>query len=153
MPNWCENRLVVASEDKKGMKKFLSLLGVSEDWMDSDRHRPDKVENLLSVFYPMPKELEGTKSPSSSPNWYSWCIDNWGTKWDVTAYVDDLDTEYLVLTFESAWSPPVQWLEKVAKDYPTLDFILRYDEGGMCFMGVAKGRDGVVDDQNMEYCF
>ena len=48
--------------------------------------------------------------------------------------------------FDSAWAPPINWLEVVAQLFPKLKFTLKYDEPGMGFMGVAKGRGNIVDD-------
>lgn len=72
-------------------------------------------------------------------------MQNWGTKWDIEAELVSDDDEYLEYEFNSAWSPPVPWLEKVAKDFPNLDFNLRYEEEGIGFMGCAKGRKDILD--------
>lgn len=50
-------------------------------------------------------------------------------------------------TFETAWSPPLEWLEAVASQYPTLRFCLRYSEPGMGIQGVAEGEAGRVTDE------
>ena len=113
---------------------------------------------MLNAFHPMPKELEGTTSPSPSDdvliaqygasNWYDWNCNSWGTKWDVdvqdNGYDSSEDEEYINLSFESAWSPPTAWLIKVAKDYPDLHFTLEYEEGGCAFKGVME----ICEDQD-----
>lgn len=43
--------------------------------------------------------------------WYSWSIANWGTKWDMYS----VDCNDNVLTFETAWSTPIKWIEALAK--------------------------------------
>lgn len=48
-------------------------------------------------------------------NWYDWCCDNWGTKWN--AYENqqpDSDT----IIFETAWAPPEPVIARLAKMYP-----------------------------------
>ena len=127
MPNWCENKLVVRGE-KKDMVKFNKAL--------------DK-ENLLKSFVPIPKDQDD--------NWYQWCVDNWGTKWDVEINDSTIEDDYVELSFDSAWAPPVAWLKIVAKKYPKLKFSLKYDEPGMCFIGCAKGSNGVIEDQLIDY--
>ena len=62
------------------------------------------------------------------------------------ATLDMEDEDYLEYSFDSAWSPPIDWLRKVAGDYPKLSFKLRYIEEGIGFMGVATARDGKVVD-------
>ena len=85
-------------------------------------------------------------------NWYDWCTRNWGTKWDVAdaSLVDEGD-DCLEYHFLSAWSPPVEWLRKVSRDYPRLSFLLRYEEESARFMGAAKAENGEVNDQCVEY--
>src|SRR5207253_1211356 len=41
-----------------------------------------------------------------------WEVDNWGTKWDAGEPVVDEKNERV--TFQTAWSAPLPWLEKVS---------------------------------------
>ena len=137
MPNWCENKLVVRGE-KKDMAKFLKVINEKVTLSDANR-----LQDILNAFIPI---------PSNVSDWYHWNIDNWGTKWDVECYEEArIDDDYVELSFDSAWAPPVVWLEKVAKKYPKLKFSLKYNEPGMCFMGCAKGSNGVIVDEYLEY--
>jgi len=104
----------------------------------------------MNNLYPMPRELEGTKSPSDEPNWYDWRVEHWGTKWDVQGDLVYDDEEYLEYCFESAWSPPTPFLEKVSKDFPLLRFVLKYEEEGIGFIGRAIACNGVLDDACLE---
>lgn len=156
MPNWCNNRLAISTynqfdykeEDKdkarEQIKEFLCKAEVVEE--------NGEVVNALSMnsLYPMPKELEGTKAPSDNPNWYDWRVEHWGTKWDIDGCLNYDDEDYLEYSFESAWSPPVAFLEKVSKDFPLLRFILKYEEEGCGFLGRAIAVNGQVDDAYLE---
>ena len=142
MPNWCNNTLYIRAEEKEDMKELKDLLDKTLKF-SKDNHC---ANNLLSAIIPMPKELEGTTSPKDKPNWYDWCNDNWGTKWDVDCYETQMEDDYMEFGFDSAWAPPVPWLEKVARLFPKLKFSLKYDEPGMGFMGCAKGRGNIVDE-------
>ena len=82
-------------------------------------------------------------------NWYDWKVQKWGTKWDVEAELIDEDKNHLEYQFDSAWSPPTAWLAKVSKDYPLLQFILKYEEEGMGFMGRTKAHGNSFDDQTL----
>ncbi len=55
----------------------------------------------------------------------------------------------LVFSFDCAWSPPVEAFNKIAEDYPQLDFYLTYEEPGMCFRGYARWNEGV---QAQDHC-
>ncbi|MCA9938204.1 MAG: hypothetical protein KC418_06155 [Anaerolineales bacterium] len=48
--------------------------------------------------------------------------------------------------FASAWEPPVAWLEAVSSQFPTLRFVLSYEESGVGFTGVVEAQNGEVDD-------
>ena len=149
IPNWCSNELSVRG-DPKELKKFNKKARAYEK---------NTTALSLNKLYPMPKKLEKTinkPSKEGMPDWWKWRVEHWGTKWDVKAelswkdYDNKIDSS-LNYSFDSAWAPPVEWLKKVAKDFPTLFFSLKYDEPGMGFMGVAKGKNGAINDQILEY--
>lgn len=135
MPNWCYNSLMVDADNKSNLNAFRR-------WLDKDGFKLNKI-------LPMPKELEDTTSPVpadqvklvqhlvekyGAAEWYTWRVNNWGTKWDVDAEIDE--NEYHVLiTFESAWSPPVYAITALGKLFPELTFTLAYKEEGMGYAG------------------
>lgn len=48
-------------------------------------------------------------------SWYEWCNANWGTKWNAYTVKRISDT---VITFQTAWSMPAKWLEKLVEKFP-----------------------------------
>ena len=71
MPNWCDNQITITGPNSV-IDKIEKIV--------SDEKNPD---GLLNFFHPMPKELDGTTSPSSSADkpqpmvegfdcWYDW---------------------------------------------------------------------------------
>jgi len=95
-------------------------------------------------------------------DWYSWCNANWGTKWgdydtaliDVGGYMSDPDVMHASFAFTSAWAPPVAGLAMVSAVFPTLWFVMTYDEPGMAFFGCATIANGeVLADECREYSF
>ncbi len=63
-------------------------------------------------------------------------------KWDIWAVLEVTTDGYLEYSFESAWAPPVAWLEEVSKQFPTLAFRLQYHENepDQRFTGVATAQ-------------
>lgn len=129
MPNWCSNKLVVSATSKKDLDEFVVKMGGQDE-------EGDKREFTFNALVPRPKAEEN--------NWYDWNVKNWGTKWDASessVYIHD--EEFRVnITFDTAWSPPIEWLEKVAPQFPKLNFTLLYYEGGMGFAGELELEEG-----------
>ena len=151
MPNWCNN--------------FVEISGSKEQL---DRVEKAFTEGrLCDEFIPIPAELRDTTAPSredeatraaliekyGSADWYDFCVNNWGTKWDVGGDVDyggvGRDSpEYLTISFDSAWAPPCGLYE--ALEAEGMSVRAYYYESGMCFAGVFEnGYDDCYDMSGM----
>jgi len=153
MPNWCNNTVEIYHADPAMLERVRTAF---------------KDARLLEEFIPVPKDLQIVAGMVSDPeeqkkleedtkrnmevhgyaNWYDYCVNEWGTKWDVGG--DDLGPAQdipggLMLTFDSAWAPPCAAYEKLTD----MGFRIRamYYEPGMAFAGIWE--DG--DDQFYEY--
>ena len=81
-------------------------------------------------------------------NWYDYCVNEWGTKWDVGG--DDYNEPQqetpndITMSFDSAWAPPIAAMDKLE----ALGFSVRlyYYEPGMAFAGIYEdGSDNYYD--------
>jgi len=163
MPNWCENNLTISGPEKD-IKALVNKI----------KNKKRKPENfrLFTPFIPLPQELRGTTSPTpiaatnvkgikeaikqrkltikyGETNWYDWQVANWGTKWEPQIYyLGPLEkgkkTSKQIISFDSAWSPPVEGIFNLSKIFPTLTFKMSYKEEGMGFKGTEKMKDGKV---------
>lgn len=133
MPNHTDNRVILSHDDSKMIDDIYNVLNTEDT-------------ELLNHIIPMPKELEDTTSPSDTPNWYDWRIENWGTKWDIyNATCDRMDANTLVLRFDTAWSPPMPVYDKLVD--MGFDVNARYlDEGWMYIGEYIDGDDWCTDD-------
>lgn len=70
-------------------------------------------------------------------DWYSWNIENWGTKWNAYSYAErSREPGRFVFKFETAWSFPEPIFEKLAELFPALTFAVEsIDEGGPEYAG------------------
>lgn len=134
MPNWCENILWV-NGDPPDIQRFKADV------------RTKKYDLQLSTLLPIPEELEATAPLEDKPNWYDWCIKNWGTRGDVEGKLTWDEHAFLEFFFLSAFNPPVPWLKNISKKYPPLLFRLQYYEPNIGFMGVARAKNGKVNDK------
>jgi hypothetical protein len=126
MPNWCENSLQVT-----GPERVLAA------WVTRVKSNLGSEIGLLETFC-APAYNE------DKSNWWEAQTTAWDTKWDVP--INELDiTEHngvVGMTFNTAWSPPLSWMNTMSRDWPSLTFNLAFEEGGMCFMGYSIMRDG-----------
>jgi hypothetical protein len=119
MPNWCTNQLQIKG-NAEDIKKFV------EENKPKDKDDAGALSFDRSV--PLPEGMD----------WYDWHIANWGTKWDVNddselhEHDDDSGVTY---SFDTAWAPPVDWLRKTHRKYPSLTFHMAWVEDAMCFAG------------------
>ena len=134
MPNHVTNNLTVKGTEKE-VKEVFDIL----------RSKDEKNgEVTFDNFAPMPKELEGTNSPSNEPNWYDWAIKNWGTKWG--AYDGIIGDE--VITFLTAWATPAPAIQKLSALYPNVEIVVEYaDEDFSYNVGRYNYKGGEVIDE------
>ena len=149
MPNWCNNSINIS-----GSTDTIKTL-----WDEANK----EGSGLLQAMKPMPKALEGTTSPSpttgtpqplidGATDWYQWCVNNWGTKWDIDPtegleFTDHGDgTAQISGWFESAWAPPIQAYDTFLDDMDGCSLVADYHEPGMDFAGFYDNGD----DQYME---
>ena len=104
MPNWVRNNITI-----KGKKEDL--------------------DDLLAkvAVYPSEFSFEGIIPMPNDVDWYSWSIENWGTKWDAddVSVVRKSNTRALIY-FDTAWSAPIPIYEAIKKMYPGLDVKVEY---------------------------
>ena len=119
------------------------------------RQEAETIEELREAF---PSEEDSKRIDQGIENikkhgyatWYSWCIANWGTKWDM--HINQSDEAILII--ETAWSSPLAWFDKFVKTLPDgVELKLEWaDEDFGCNTGYAIGNNKGLDihfDENM----
>lgn len=118
MPNWTQNHITIKHADK-------SRIDLIEATNNTDK-------GVLATVIPCPEELNDEELTTWSRDdevrldakraammakygyvsWYEWNIAHWGTKWDLCEpHIQRIDDNTVVVTCETAWSPPVQAFE------------------------------------------
>ena len=154
MPNWCSNYVEIGHTDPQKITALVEAMNSG---------------GFLNHIIPVPNELTETISGAFSDeaqqaalerktaenlkkfgygNWYDYCVNEWGTKWDVTieAGVDvNPNGQNLVASFDSAWSPPTRVYDAmVEQGYAVRAY---YFEPGMGFAGIYEdGSDDCYSD-------
>ena len=158
MPNWCNNYLELEHDDPEMITRAKKAFAEGK---------------LLEEFCPVPESLhivagrvgddedqkqkdlkaqeEVNVAKHGYMNWYDYCVNEWGTKWDVGGDGDQatqVGPTDLRMNFDSAWAPPVPAMEK----FQDLGFKVKlvYWESGMCFCGLFdENGDDYYDYSNM----
>ena len=146
MPNWCNNSVEIYHEDPAMIERVRTAFNEGA---------------LLQEFIPVPTELsEATANFTTNEalvakygysSWYDFCVANWGTKWDVGADgqpAQDIEGG-LMLSFDSAWSPPTTAYEKLMEQGFTIRAM--YCESGMAYAGIWEdGNDDYYEYSGMD---
>jgi Ferredoxin-like domain in Api92-like protein len=153
MPNWCQNGAKFTHEDPQQITRI---------------EKAYKEDKLFTEFVPCPQELlvqeevgdnfnERVKAREAAnrekygySDWYEWSVNNWGTKWDISSddsEASSQDANSIMLSFNTAWSPPIGFYEKMTE--LGFDITAFYLEEGMGFCGKWTSELG-DDDYNFD---
>ncbi|NDG32218.1 hypothetical protein EB118_19340 [bacterium] len=135
MPNWCMNNLTISHDDNAKLQEFVDAYNSG---------------NTCEHYLPCPKDENGNyiEDQGHPDYWYTWQCNNWGTKWDFGKEdhhdLAKVEGGNVVVSFNSAWSPPIQFYEKLVE----LDYNVRgsYFEPGMGYCGIwDNGVDNYIE--------
>lgn len=155
MPNWCTNNIIIqgSSEDVDFM-------------LNAIKDEQDRSPISLNSIIKMPEALQGTAPQKDEEiaeeniklyghsDWYNWRVTNWGTKWDVQANIVYDRTminlpgyRTVQISFDSAWSPPIEAINVMAKRFPNVKILHTFDERGVDFSGWRYYDSGEIADE------
>ena len=143
MPNWCHNRLTITGPNVRIAAFKLEAVGHSP-WFKPEElvgERPNPL-NFHSLV-PIPDHVLAADYHTAG---YDWEHSNWGCKWGAANPILRDEVGQIQYEFDTAWSPPVKLLLKVAQKWSDLVFVLEYEEPAMAFKGMAKFWDRVCED-------
>lgn len=143
MANDCSNTLIVRGSSNNLIKMKNLLFDKNNEF-------------TFQITSPIPTEIDKSLLPVqesmrcfmySLPDWYLWCIVNWGTKWDAYYEFHQITNKEIIISFCSAWAPPIAWLRSVCKKYPKLYYELSYYDTGGMVGGLSIGENGELKDE------
>jgi hypothetical protein len=145
MPNWCNNSLYVKGNELDIEKFYEENLIANQNEIRNTDLELDFSKVVPEPVFDNPKEQD----EYDGGGWYEWRIENWGTKWqpDTIYYDYKKGDKSITIEFDTAWSPPITWLEKAISKYPNLYFNMSYHEDGMSFRGEAESINGFIDNR------
>jgi hypothetical protein len=115
---------------------------------------PDEVRKLPYDSSMAQKVADSVGLTGPTKSGFDWEIQNWGCKWGASEPELQLaEDSYLEYSFQTAWAPPMGFLEKTSEYWPTLSFEVTYEEPGMGFAGKSvfeNGEEVEHDEWEME---
>ena len=114
----------------------------------------DKEKQFTSINELGKQYIENIKN-YNFPQWYDWCVENWGTKWNVE---DDIDVVYdknideYDISFQTAWSVPTGIVEKYSELCEDDEFYWEYEDEDYDGTHILRKINGeIVDTIAPEY--
>ena len=140
MPNWCSNSLTITGP-RADVQAFKTKAVGHSPW-EQPEGKPDVLD--FHSLVPVPEQVLQAGYESAG---YNWEKENWGCKWGAEGptIVDEWEG-HLEYEFYTAWSPPIEFLQKVAVQWPALVLILAYEEPGTAYKGLAKFQGEIHED-------
>lgn len=109
MPNWCSNEATFYHTNPEIIQKIKN--GAEN-------------KDLFETFVPL-NGNDGILEASET----------WGTKWDICEpYIISEEDNLIVIRFDTAWSPPIEFYQKLEQNYG-VEIKAFFYEPGMAFMG------------------
>ena len=153
MPNWCNNTVEITHSDPAKIRELVAAVNEGK-FLNYCKPVPEALQIVAGRVGDDndPKQIalqEQTMHNLSTygyANWYDWCVNEWGTKWDVDAIETielEGDVDHITFGFDSAWSPPTGAMEYLMDQGFTVR--LYYYEPGMAFAGIF--------DENGDDCY
>ena len=154
MPNHCESTLRVTG-DTKTIEDMLEryngkvpidankIIPYPQEFAEADRKSEEAIERARKGEITF-EEAYQVKDGYNNGG-YSWCVENWGTKWPLYDFSPiDRTSTGIQVGFQTAWEPPLPIINKMSEEFPELLFTLTYIEEGVGFSGVYEAQAGEV---------
>lgn len=146
MPNWVYNNLSItdpSGEHTADVARLMEQVGsdyttLTTTWENGTCEVKEHTATNVGLSFWNIKRPEGDDLTSynesigaggAMPFWYDWNVGNWGTKWDASDVdIQEYAADHKQITFSTAWSPPVEVLSTLSKQYPNLHIELEWEE-------------------------
>lgn len=175
MPNWCYTNMEVRG-DEEDLDAFVAQLefnqvgpeGIMFDKSLNDLFPVPAALVVRSGFFgnnedgtPSAKQLEmdaiyaENRAKLGHQDWYSWSVENYGTKWGACRpEFDRVSETVMTVNFESAWNPADGLIRHISKIFPELLFACSYTEESEAFVGWevflnGSGGQGFATDEQL----
>ena len=132
------------------------IMPLENQFSKNDKFK-EHIDNLKKYYEANPKRgneavenmLQGIKNyiKHGHASWYSWSIENWGTKWNASECESDGNSFYFV----TAWSGVPELIEKMHLEIPSVKVLYEFsDEDTGCNCGIGIFENGTSNFRKLE---
>ena len=141
------------SNNEKELKNILEATWINH--LDFNGTVPMPIS--LNITSPAKEEEKDVANDNikkyGHADWYGWCSSNdgWGTKWGAYDVQEpEILKDKVIYRYSTAWSPPLPWIQKTSKMFPSLTFeIAASDEGGDYYIENTYKNGVIIERDNM----
>jgi len=150
MPNYCSNQMVI-NNPNEDVRALIREAVASGEFFASLFPVEEMTDEVCEGLYD--DDEVGYKMASDMVSHYGKQIVGWGTKWDAESIEVDEHEDKVVLSFITAYSPPIPFYERMRKEHGW-SIQASYDEGGMDFAGkYDNGKNTTIEFSDVAaYC-
>lgn len=152
MPNWVFNKITFKGRPQT-LQRLAKFLQSEESVFDFNKVIPCPAELMKDDWQNDKAKAAENVRNYGYEGWYDWRVAKWGTKWNLGK--DARRTSggmhaTLIYDFDTAWSPPTEVIDEIARRYPSLTITHEYhEEAGMypsCIRTYKEGCDPTEEE-------
>jgi hypothetical protein len=146
MPNWCLNRLKITGP-VEDVALFSRVARGGSPWSAPEPEAAPAALSFHSLVPIPPAVLEAGYHLAG----YDWEREHWGCQWGAchACLVDSWDGGILY-QFDTAWTPPLPFLQQVSRDWLKLHFRLEYEESLDGFQALVRAHGGQLENLGLD---
>jgi hypothetical protein len=141
-PQTAVQRLALSMYRRKHHPGSLSMEDVMAVVLDRDNIiNEDDVEQIVGDAIARHKQFGASSG-------YDWRIKFWGSKWNAAYTSVNRTDDQVLISFDTAWSPPIPIVRTMAKMLPALVFDHMYLESGAFYSGIGHYHGDEVSEES-----
>ena len=114
MADFVTNRLTITCKDSKLQEKIKKLI------FNYDENNVPTF--TMEILLPLPAGF--SKNPTYTEYGHDWCVAVWGTKWDAYYPMISESGATIIITYETAWDPNIEWVKALCRYIKIASFSL-----------------------------
>ena len=134
----CAPSRIVSEDDYRAFLDEVAQKKVAFERGEITKHQLDFAAAAAPITQAMSDDL---KKRFGFDNWYSWRLNNYGTKWGMyDVEFDGVDS----FSYNTAWSPATEYFLTISEKFPKVNFTHEFADEGGGFLGYETIKNGKV---------